>query len=142
MLWIGIKGSLIAGFIYGLIALFIAAYVRRHRAKPFIGKYKMFEGETPSGGPVSVEYHWWKNLIGRTPVLKVVAKHRDGTEDWRGTIEVTGLDEIASGIYRHLGHREVGTLRFARSDSTNDITEYGTPYDPTLPQFIRILQRM
>jgi hypothetical protein len=142
-IWLGIVTSFIASVAFAVLALLIAARIQWSRAKRFTGTFKMLdENNKPTGGTVTIKHDWWANLIGRTPVLKVSARHEDGKEDWRGTVEVTGLDEIASGVYWHPNNRAVGTLRFALTETPNEINEYGTPYDPKLPQFIRILRKV
>jgi hypothetical protein len=145
--FVGIASSLVASLIYAALALLITERVRKNRAKPFTGIYRMYDpsGSQPTGGTVRIERkNWMENLLSSAPILTVSAEHgtgpAPGTENWTCTVEVLGLLKTASGYYSY-PNREGGALRFNLSDDANEITEYGTPFDPQSRPFIRILKR-
>jgi hypothetical protein len=142
---LGIASSLVASIVYAFLAVVISEYVRRLRAKPFVGRYKMFDpnGSTPTGGTVRIERKkWGENLLTSAPILTVFAEHgtgsAPGTEDWVATVEVLGLSNTATGYYSY-PNQAGGTLRFERSGS-GEIVEYGTPFDPQSRPFIKVLK--
>jgi hypothetical protein len=144
---IGIVSSLIAAVVYAVVALLVTVRVRKRRAKTFTGKYRMLEsdGSRPTSGTVTIERKGWvENLLSPSPVLTVFAEHGSGhapgTEDWRGTVEIVGLSNIAGGYFFYR-NRAGGALRLQLSDDGKEITEYGTPFDPTSRPFIKVLQR-
>jgi hypothetical protein len=142
----GILASLIAGAIWAVIALLIAACVRYTRARPFMGRYSMFESNgNPTQGTVTVEYRWWRNVIVLTPVLSVFAEHgsgdRLGTEDWRGLVEVLSVSDVASGFFWY-PCRQGGALRLVLSGDRSEIREYGTPHRLEEKAFIIVLKRI
>jgi hypothetical protein len=143
---IGILSSLIASFVFTGMTLLVNERSRRRRAKPFVGKYRMFgaDGLLDLGGTVKIERkNWGENLMSTAPILTVVAEHglgrAPGTEDWTGTVEVLGTSDTAGGYYTY-PNRQGGALRFKLSRNEEQVTEYGTPFDNSKP-FIRILKR-
>ena len=141
------SASLIAGAIWAALALLIAACIRRARARPFTGKYDMFQrtGQT-THGTVTIEYtdSWWRNLIVPTPALSVFAEHGSGsapgTEDWRGVVEVLAVSDVASGFYWY-PNGEGGALRFVLSRDRGQIEEFGTPHRHAEQAFVMVLKR-
>ena len=139
---LGALSSLLATIVWAVITLFAAKRIRKHRAHPFVGKYKMFlTNQSPRHGTVTIRYDDnWLNLLVPTPVLSVIAENATGTEDWGGEVEVLGISSIASGFYRHTDGQG-GALRLALSPDGKQITEHGTPYDPQHPDFVKLLVR-
>jgi hypothetical protein len=144
---IGVLSSLIASFVYACLTVFVTESVRRRRAKPFTGKFRMYDhlGSRATGGTVSVERkNWTENLLSPAPILAVFAEHgtgaSPGTENWTGTVEVLGLSKTATGYFSY-ANRDGGALRFKLSQDAKEITEYGTPFDTHDRPFIRVLKR-
>lgn len=144
---LGIASSFVASVVYALLAILISECVRRTRAKPFTGTYRMFgsDGSKPTGGTVRIERkNWAENLLTSAPILTVFGEHgtagAPGTEDWSGTVEVLGLSYTASGYYAY-PNRAGGALRLELSRNADEITEYGTPFEPESGPFIRVLKR-
>jgi len=145
--WIGVLSSLAASVLYGLMALFVTQRLRKLRAKPFIGKFRMFglDGLKPTGGSVRITHEkLMDNLFAAAPILTVFAEHGSGkapgTEDWEGTVEVLGLSKTANGYYWYRNGTG-GALRFMLSADANEITEYGTPFDTRSEPFRLVLKR-
>jgi hypothetical protein len=137
---IGVLSSLI----YLALALCLAWYRRERRAKPFIGIYTMHNPKPPHApydpdGRVTVkpERRFWDT--DTTAKLKVYATGAAGL-DWKGTLEVRGLSDIATGFYLHPAYEGGGFLQFTRMDE--DIMEQGHPHDPLRPNFERLLRRL
>jgi hypothetical protein len=146
-MFIGVISSLIASLVYAGLAVLTTEFVRRERAKPFTGKYRMYDhlGSQATGGTVTVERkNWSENLLSSAPILMVFAEHgtgaSPGTENWTGTIEVLGLSKTATGYFLY-PNRDGGALRFKLSQDANEITEYGTPFDTNDQPFRRVLKR-
>jgi hypothetical protein len=144
---LGVVSSFVASIVYAFLAILISERIRRARAKPFTGKYRMFEsdGSKPTGGTVRIERkNWGENLLTSAPILTVFGEHgtgcAPGTEDWSGTIEVLGLSKTATGYYSHPNRAGV-SLRFELSNDADEITEYGTPFDPQSRPFMKVLKR-
>jgi hypothetical protein len=145
-MWIGIISSFIASLVYAGLALLATECVRKRKARPFTGKFRMFgpDGSTLTGGSVTIERKaWTENLLNSGPILTVYAEHgtgrAPGTEDWSGTVEVLGLSKTASGYFSY-PTRAGGALRLQVSNDGEEITEYGTPFDPESRPFIRVLR--
>jgi hypothetical protein len=144
---VGIASSFVASLVYAVLALIFTECVRRSRAKPFTGRYRMFgpDGSKPTGGTVRIERrNWVENLLSSAPILTVFAEHgtgrAPGTEDWSGTVEVLGLSKTANGYFSY-PDRAGDALRFELSDRADEITEYGTPFDRESGPFVRVLKR-
>jgi hypothetical protein len=76
-------------------------YDAKKRSASLLGGSKMRKG-------------WVENLLSPSPVLTVFAEHGSGhapgTEDWRGTVEIVGLSNIAGGYFFYR-NRAGGALR-------------------------------
>jgi hypothetical protein len=144
---VGVLSSLVAAAVFWFLSALAAERIRRSRAKPFIGRYRMFtsDGSTPTLGTVRIERkNWIENLLSSAPILTVFAEHgggkAPGTEDWTATVEVLGLSKTASGYYSY-PNREGGALRFTLSEGAAEITEYGIPFDRQSQPFVLVLKR-
>ena len=142
---ISLLSSVIGGVIVSILWEANATRVRNCRALPFKGKYEMvnLQTEVPYGGTVTIEYDSGKNRLSPAPVLTVFGEHATGAEDWRGSVEVLGLSNVASGFYTY-PNREGGSLRLLLSSDSNHqwIREQGIPSDPKDKPFVRLLKRM
>jgi hypothetical protein len=102
-------------------------------------------GTQPTGGSVRIERNsWLENMLTTVPVLMVSAEHQTGaapgTEDWTATVEILGIARIANGHYSYR-NRTGGALRLELTGNSDEIAEYGTPFNPDSEPFIRILRR-
>jgi hypothetical protein len=146
-MFMGIFSSLIASLVYAGLTVLVTESVRRRRAKPFVGKFRMYNhlSSQATGETVTVERkNWAENLLSSAPILMVFAEHgtgaSPGTENWTGTVEALGLSKTATGYFSY-PNRDGGALRFKLSRDAMEITEYGTPFDTKDQPFIRVLKR-
>jgi len=137
-MWIGIASSLVASLVYAGLALFAAECVRRRRAKPFTGRYRMSgpDDSKPTGGTFRVEReNWLENLLSSAPILTVSAEHGSGlglgAEDWSGSVEVLGLSKTASGYFWYRNQSGCA-LRFRLSKGAARLPNMERPLTPKL----------
>jgi hypothetical protein len=141
---VGVLSSLIATGISAAIVLRRAFYLRKRRAMPFLGIYRMHDPKPPyapcdPNGRVTVtpERRFWDT--DTTAKLNVYATGAADQPDWNGTLEVRGLSNIATGFYLHPGYEDGGFLQFTRVGQ--DIMEQGHPHDSG-QKFQRLLKRL
>lgn len=138
--------SLAASVVFFVVALCIAWFVREKKARLFLGDYKMFDPKTKEprneSGNVNVKHQRRFLDTDTSAQLKVLAEHEPGKEDWKGTLEVRGLSDIATGFYLHPNHTG-GFLQFTRvTDDGSEIMEQGHPHDLQYDKFERLLRRV
>jgi hypothetical protein len=102
------------------------------------------DGTPFTHGTVTIERrNWFHDLLSPEPVLTAFAEREDGpapgTFEWSAIVEVHGFSNTASGNYIY-EDRGSGSLRFELSANENEITEYGTPFNPEHQPFIVVLK--
>jgi hypothetical protein len=107
-MFMGIFSSLIASLVYAGLTVLVTESVRRRRARPFVGNFRMYNhlGSQATGGTVTVERkNWAENLLSSAPILVAFAEDETGasrgTENWTGTVEVLGLSKSATGYFSY-----------------------------------------